>query len=68
LILGHASPLTTFLLTSDEKYIVTADRDEHIRVSWYPNGYNIEMYCLGHLKYDHLISHYGKDLFTIFHS
>ena len=51
LILGHASPLTAFLLTNDEKYIVTADRDEHIRVSWYPMGYNIEMYCLGHLKY-----------------
>ncbi|TFK39886.1 WD40-repeat-containing domain protein [Crucibulum laeve] len=51
LILGHASPLNAFLLTSDEKYIVTADRDEHIRVSWYPQGYNIEMYCLGHLKF-----------------
>jgi tRNA (guanine-N(7)-)-methyltransferase subunit TRM82 len=54
LILGHASPLNAFLLTNDEKYIVTADRDEHIRVSWYPQGYNIEMYCLGHLKYGFL--------------
>ena len=50
LILGHTSLLTTFLLTLDEKYIITADRDEHIRVSWYPQGYNIEMYCLGHQK------------------
>ncbi|EPQ56592.1 WD40 repeat-like protein [Gloeophyllum trabeum ATCC 11539] len=51
LILGHTSLLTTFLLTKDEKYIVTADRDEHIRVSWYPQGYNIESYCLGHEKF-----------------
>lgn len=50
LVLGHASPLTAFLLSQDEKYIITADRDEHIRVSWYPEGYNIEMYCLGHRK------------------
>ncbi|RDB23684.1 tRNA (guanine-N(7)-)-methyltransferase non-catalytic subunit TRM82 [Hypsizygus marmoreus] len=51
LILGHASLLTAFLLTADEKYIITADRDEHIRVSWFPQGYNIEMYCLGHTKF-----------------
>ncbi|KAF5361830.1 hypothetical protein D9756_002260 [Leucocoprinus leucothites] len=51
LVLGHASPLNAFLLSQDEKYIITADRDEHIRVSWYPRGYNIEMYCLGHRRY-----------------
>ncbi|KAJ3543230.1 hypothetical protein NM688_g5882 [Phlebia brevispora] len=51
LILGHTSLLTTFLLTEDEKYVVSADRDEHIRVSWYPQGYVIERYCLGHRKY-----------------
>ena len=51
LILGHASPLNAFLLSTDEKFIVTADTDEHIRVSWFPKGYNIEMYCLGHLKW-----------------
>ncbi|KAJ7016266.1 WD40 repeat-like protein [Mycena alexandri] len=51
LILGHASFLTAFLLTSDEKFIITADRDEHIRVSWYPQGYTIEIYCLGHEKF-----------------
>ncbi|KNZ74606.1 tRNA (guanine-N(7)-)-methyltransferase subunit TRM82 [Termitomyces sp. J132] len=51
LILGHTSLLYAFLLSQDEKYIITADRDEHIRVSWYPQGYNIEMYCLGHTKF-----------------
>ncbi|KAJ7117685.1 WD40-repeat-containing domain protein [Mycena epipterygia] len=51
LILGHASFLTAFLLSPDEKFIITADRDEHIRVSWYPQGYSIETYCLGHAKF-----------------
>lgn len=48
LILGHTSLLTSFALTPDEKFIITADRDEHIRVSHHPRGYNIEMYCMGH--------------------
>ncbi|KAH9893323.1 WD40-repeat-containing domain protein [Cubamyces lactineus] len=51
LILGHASMLTTYLLTSDEQYIITSDRDEHIRISWFPKGYVIERYCLGHEKF-----------------
>ncbi|KAI0918072.1 hypothetical protein AcV5_002850 [Taiwanofungus camphoratus] len=51
LVLGHVSLLTCFLLSPDEKYIITADRDEHVRVSWYPQGYVIERYCLGHEKF-----------------
>ncbi|KAL4066031.1 WD40-repeat-containing domain protein, partial [Scleroderma yunnanense] len=51
LVLGHASVLTCCLLTPDEDFIITSDRDEHIRVSWYPEGYVIEAYCLGHEKY-----------------
>lgn len=47
-ILGHVSMVTDMLITPDDKYVVTSDRDEHIRVSRYPNGYNIESFCLGH--------------------
>ncbi|CAK5283187.1 unnamed protein product [Mycena citricolor] len=51
LVLGHASFLTSFTLTADERFIVTADRDEHVRVSWYPEGHVVERYCLGHTKF-----------------
>jgi tRNA (guanine-N(7)-)-methyltransferase subunit TRM82 len=51
LILGHTSLLTTFLLSADETHIITADRDEHIRASRFPQGYTIESFCLGHKRY-----------------
>ena len=48
--MGHTSLLTAFLLTPDETHIITVDRDEHIRASWFPQGYMIESFCLGHKK------------------
>ncbi|KAI9489952.1 WD40-repeat-containing domain protein [Zychaea mexicana] len=47
-VVGHVSMVTDMTLSKDEKFIITSDRDEHIRVSNYPNGYNIESFCLGH--------------------
>ncbi|ELU43529.1 tRNA (guanine-N7-)-methyltransferase subunit Trm82 [Rhizoctonia solani AG-1 IA] len=51
LILGHASIITDFVLTHGEKQVISADRDEHVRVSWYPDGWDIDRYCLGHKKF-----------------
>ncbi|KAF8318670.1 WD40 repeat-like protein [Clavulina sp. PMI_390] len=51
LLLGHASRVTSMLLTPQDESIITADRDEHIRVSHYPDGFDIESYCLGHSKF-----------------
>ncbi|KAH9059106.1 WD40 repeat-like protein [Lactarius vividus] len=51
LVLGHTSLLTAFLLTLDETHIITADRDEHIRASRFPQGYTIESFCLGHKRF-----------------
>ncbi|KAG1404291.1 hypothetical protein G6F60_004437 [Rhizopus arrhizus] len=47
-IVGHVSMVTDMVLSPNEKYVITSDRDEHVRVSRYPNGYNIESFCLGH--------------------
>jgi tRNA (guanine-N(7)-)-methyltransferase subunit TRM82 len=46
LVLGHTSVLTSLLLSKDQRYIITADRD--VRVSWHPQGFVVEMYYLGH--------------------
>ncbi|RYP64635.1 hypothetical protein DL769_006584 [Monosporascus sp. CRB-8-3] len=51
LILGHVSMLTALATASSggKPYILTADRDEHIRVSrGIPQAYVIESFCLGH--------------------
>jgi FOG: WD40 repeat len=50
-LLGHQSLLLDILVSPDEKYIITCDRDEKIRVSRYPNTYSIQSYCLGHKEF-----------------
>lgn len=42
-ILGHLSMLLDCTFVCDGKFLVTADRDEKIRVSSYPNTYNIQV-------------------------
>lgn len=58
LLLGHVSMLTDVCHASQEvdgktrNYIITADRDEHIRVSrGIPQAHIIEGYCLGHKEF-----------------
>lgn len=48
LLLGHLSMLLDLRISLDSKFVITADRDEKIRVSSFPNSYNIHNYCLGH--------------------
>lgn len=57
LILGHVSLLTDLVVGIDaaspaREYILTADRDEHIRVSrGVPQAHVINNYCLGHTAF-----------------
>jgi tRNA (guanine-N(7)-)-methyltransferase subunit TRM82 len=61
MLLGHVSLLTDLAFVSlpsstsssaSRHYIITADRDEHIRVSrGPPQAHIIETYCLGHLSF-----------------
>ncbi|KAL8921290.1 MAG: hypothetical protein Q9172_004116 [Xanthocarpia lactea] len=62
LLLGHVSlltdltcvsiPRTTFANPQDRTYIISADRDEHIRVSrGLPQAHIIEGFCLGHTQF-----------------
>lgn len=50
-ILGHSSMVLDICFSKDEKYIVTCDSDEKVRVSHYPNGKNILYYMMGHEAY-----------------
>lgn len=50
-LLGHLSLLLDVLQTNDGKFIISSDRDEKIRVSCYPNTYNIQTFCLGHKEF-----------------
>lgn len=53
LLLGHVSLLTDVLVASAEisgqqrRFILTADRDEHVRISRYPQTHIVHGYCLG---------------------
>ncbi|KAI0400323.1 hypothetical protein F4802DRAFT_500937 [Xylaria palmicola] len=55
-LLGHVSMLTCVLAARDpatgRPYIITADRDEHVRVSrGVPQAHVVEAYCLGHASF-----------------
>ncbi|KAI8325852.1 WD40 repeat-like protein [Martensiomyces pterosporus] len=52
LLLGHVSILCDIKFTYGEHpFVLTCDRDEKLRVSKYPNSYNIQAFGLGHTEF-----------------
>uniref|UniRef100_UPI0037E91C71 tRNA (guanine-N(7)-)-methyltransferase non-catalytic subunit wdr4 n=1 Tax=Semicossyphus pulcher TaxID=241346 RepID=UPI0037E91C71 len=49
--MGHLSMLLAVTVSPDNKFIITADRDEKIRVSHLRSPYNIQSFCLGHQQF-----------------
>ncbi|ETM03721.1 hypothetical protein L917_00094 [Phytophthora nicotianae] len=48
-LLGHTTSMVTHVAVNhDSSLLLTADRDEKLRVSRFPNAAVIESYCLGH--------------------
>jgi tRNA (guanine-N(7)-)-methyltransferase subunit TRM82 len=50
-LMRHLSMLTDIKFTSDEKCLITSDRDEKIRISFYQNANNVQSYLLGHKEF-----------------
>lgn len=48
--LGHLSMLLDVAVSPDDRFVLTADRDEKIRVSWATAPHSIESFCLGHTE------------------
>ena len=59
-LLGHVSMVNSVVVTPN--HVITADRDAHIRISRYPEGYIIDQFCLGHLKFVTAIELLDDDL------
>lgn len=68
LILGHVSMLTDIIIAEShangrKQFIVSADRDEHIRISrGPPQAYVIERFCLGHKDFISKLCLVGDDI------
>ncbi|KJE95265.1 hypothetical protein CAOG_05735 [Capsaspora owczarzaki ATCC 30864] len=49
-LMGHLSMILDLQLNQKSNRLFTADKDEKVRVSHFPNAYNIESFCLGHTR------------------
>uniref|UniRef100_A0A2K6WHK4 tRNA (guanine-N(7)-)-methyltransferase non-catalytic subunit n=1 Tax=Onchocerca volvulus TaxID=6282 RepID=A0A2K6WHK4_ONCVO len=64
LLLGHISMVLDIDISSDQKFLISVDRDEKIRISRYPECYVIHRFCLGHSSYVNSVQSKGTLLFS----
>lgn len=66
LLLGHVSMLFDMCVAQagENSFVITCDRDEHIRVTHYPNTYDIESYMLKHTSYVSQLALQGDTVFS----
>lgn len=50
------------VIAADDKFVITCERDEKIRVSFLPNAYNINNFCLGHTEFVSSLALVNSDL------
>ncbi|XP_075886544.1 tRNA (guanine-N(7)-)-methyltransferase non-catalytic subunit wdr4 isoform X2 [Nelusetta ayraudi] len=51
LTMGHLSMLLALALSPDDRFVITSDRDEKIRVSHLRAPHDIQSFCLGHRQF-----------------
>ena len=51
ILMGHIATVTRFALNSDMTRLATCDRDGRVRISKYPNTYDIIKFCLYHEEF-----------------
>eukprot|EP00475_Leptophrys_vorax_P023191 TRINITY_DN3166_c0_g1_i1.p1 TRINITY_DN3166_c0_g1~~TRINITY_DN3166_c0_g1_i1.p1 ORF type:complete len:425 (+),score=125.07 TRINITY_DN3166_c0_g1_i1:2798-4072(+) len=51
IVLGHFGTISDLRFTPNGKFLVSADRDDRIRVSKWPHVYVVQSFCLGHTSF-----------------
>jgi tRNA (guanine-N(7)-)-methyltransferase subunit TRM82 len=51
IILGHFGTISDLRFTGNGKHLISADRDDRIRVSRWPHAYVVQSFCLGHTNF-----------------
>lgn len=60
MLFGHLAAVTASLFSPHRGILISADRDEKIRITDYPNTSNIQSFLLGHRKYVSCLSWFDE--------